>query len=176
MDIYLDMDGVIANWTKGVAVATGAYYPQGRILKPYELDNQLQRYQIEKAMSSQDFWENLEKFQWADTLVEIVNSICPTWRFLTKANVGANSYGGKAVWIDKYYPQHRDRLVICRGAKTFACKPGDILIDDHPSNIQAWNLAGGRGFTWWERADDYVEELGLELRNLESFLKQYYKS
>lgn len=174
-DVYLDMDGVLCNWTKAVAVANNAIYPQGRILKPYELDNQLKRYQIDAAMMNPDFWLNLEKFSWADDLVKLVNDTCPTWRFLTRGNTGANSYGGKSEWIDRYYKQHRERLVVCRGSKNFACKPGDILIDDHPANIQSWNLAGGHGYIWWERADDFIDGIHEELQNVERFLQTYYK-
>ena len=174
MDIFIDIDGVLANWTKSVAFINGVVYQRNKIYRSYELDTQIGRELIDKAMYTPGFWLNLEKFPWSDELVHLVDITCPTWRFLTKANNDAQCYGNKAVWLENAYPQYVERLVICRGEKTFACKPGDILIDDHPTNVKEWNNAGGQGYHWLEMGDEF--DYHPQMNNLRKFLLEKYNS
>jgi len=50
-------------------------------------------------------------------------------------------------WLEQY-GFDRDRVDIVAEAedKIAYCKPGDVLYDDKESTIQAWNKAGGFGF------------------------------
>lgn len=174
--IHLDSDGVIADWTKSVCKITGAVHPHGK-LRPYQLDDQLTRDQIEAAHYPMAFWINLELYPWSKKLVNLIDNICPDWRILTKGAASPFSYSGKALWVEKHFPQHQNRLVVCRGSKAFSCRPGDILIDDHPKNIEEWNNAGGKGFHWPELSsvvDPHI--VAQQFDDLEHFLVANYQS
>jgi 5'(3')-deoxyribonucleotidase len=152
---YLDLDGVIANWTKGMCQAAGVPYYKEIQLKPYILDSVLQHTTIDVAHFPLEFWINLELYPWSRQLIDLLTKSDPNWRFLTRGAKAHNSFTGKSLWVEKHFPEHIDRLVVCRGSKAFACKHHDILIDDHPQNIKEWWRAGGYGFLWPEMTPDY---------------------
>ena len=158
---YIDLDGVIANWTKGLCTAAGIKYPKNKKIRSFWLDDVLTQDQVDAYHSSTEFWVNLEKMEAADDIVQLVDTYTQDWRFLTKACKSPLSFSGKAIWIQKHYPQHYRRLVVCQDKKSFACKPGDILIDDHPDNISDWLKHDGKPFRWQEITDgyDYTEQL-----------------
>jgi len=151
------MDGVITNCMKGIA----NYFNQ-----PYELDiveegvgykyeRVLSRDIIDKALHDRDFWINLEKFSWADRIIEIFeNRFGDNWIFLTKGADSHNSYCGKYEWIMKHYPQHIDKLWVCRGNKQHACAgPEDFLLDDTRHNIDMWRSRNGTAYHWIEMTE-----------------------
>jgi len=49
----------------------------------------------------------------------------------------------KQAWVNKYFPGMRMSIGPYSRDKQKWCKPGDILIDDRPSNIREWTTAGG---------------------------------
>ena len=49
----------------------------------------------------------------------------------------------KQAWVDKYFPGMRMDIGPFSHDKHKWCSPGDILVDDRPSNIREWNAAGG---------------------------------
>lgn len=170
--IYLDLDGVLINWTKEVCKITKIEYPKNKILEAYELGKYLPQKVIDEIHWSEEFWTALDPFPWTKKIIDLVDITCSEWRFLTRACSSPYSYSGKALWINNYYPQHNKRLIVCRGSKSFACKPNDILIDDHPKNIKEWNKMGGRGFHWSEMTEDYSYKPQFD--NLKQFLLENY--
>jgi 5'(3')-deoxyribonucleotidase len=166
--IFIDLDGVIANWTLGMSKAYNIPYPKNTILKPWGLEAVLTRSQISVAHAPLKFWMDLEVFPWANELIDIVAIACPEWHFLTKACNSPLSWAGKAFWIDNHFPKYDERLIICRDSKSFIGKPGDILIDDHPVNIKEWNAMGGNGFLWQEITPDF--DYKPQLEELKEFL------
>jgi len=49
----------------------------------------------------------------------------------------------KQAWVDKYFPGMRMDIGPFSHDKQKWCAPGDILVDDRPSNIEQWKEAGG---------------------------------
>ena len=49
----------------------------------------------------------------------------------------------KQAWVDKYFPGMRMDIGPYSHDKQKWCNPGDILVDDRPSNIEQWKAAGG---------------------------------
>lgn len=167
---YIDLDGVIANWTMAMSKACGVPYPKNKILKPWGLEDVLTKAQISRAHAPMKFWTDIEAFPWASELIDIVSIACPDWHFLTKACNSPWSWAGKAFWIHNHFSKYDERLIICRDSKSYVGKPGDILIDDHPVNIDEWNTIGGRGFLWKEMTPDFDYKPHLE--ELKEFLSR----
>jgi 5'(3')-deoxyribonucleotidase len=138
--LYLDMDGVVADFDEyafrvlGVAPSGGVY--------PDDIWNQI--------AENDRLYRDLKKTDYADQLVDECRDLALTkeWQliFLTavpKANDIKWAFYDKMVWVQKYYPDIPVHFGPYSFDKWQHCQPGDILIDDRPSNIEEWRTAGG---------------------------------
>ena len=83
--IFLDVDGVITNWSKSICEKLKVEYPKNTTF-PYQrwLAEKINVNDIFPHTDTFEFWESLEKFPWSDRLVNLVNDTGIEWRFLTK--------------------------------------------------------------------------------------------
>jgi len=146
--IYLDMDGVLANFFTEYAVLAGL--PRGssyRDIPPAKADPTLDK------MIGTDFFHRLPKFPTADSLVKLVLSYAPTYSICSSPLRGdhANSELHKRAWIkDHLNPQPAD-IVITGQKERYAVNPDgspNILIDDRGTNIVSWRARGGIGIKY----------------------------
>jgi len=159
--VFLDLDGVIANWTKRTVESTFKLnyedvtgFSREKFI-PFITDRTgLTKTNINAKIyenDSVDFWTGIEKYYWADELVTLVNRNSYQWFFLTKPMRSPECYFGKAQWIKKYYPAFFHKLIITPGSKGLCARNLDcILIDDNLKNIEEWVEAGGASFPWLE--------------------------
>lgn len=156
--IFLDVDGVIANWSKSICENLKVEYPKNQIF-PYQrwLAEVIDVKDIYQYTNTFEFWDKLEKFPWSDGLVNLVDKSGIEWRFLTKPMKAPNCFSGKASWIMKNYPKHWEKLWIATGTKSAICRgEGDLLIDDDvEKNLVEWEERGGISFHWNEMTPDY---------------------
>lgn len=147
--VFLDMDGVLADFFAEYAVLAGL--PKGssyRDIPPAKRDPTLDK------MVGTDFFARLPKFLTADALVDMVvsqfgeYSICSSP--LRGDHEGSAKY--KKVWIQQHLnPQPTDIIITSRKEKYAVDKVTgipNILIDDRGSNISAWEAAGGIGIKY----------------------------
>ena len=138
--VYLDMDGVLVDLEKGAYKVHGAKL--GDVPKPERWD---------KINSIKDFWKNLDWMPGASKLWDFLKPYAPSimsaW---TKHD--PNSAGGKADWLKApvgKLPRERVNLVMRSDKKRFArdgrTRQPNILVDDNPKNIGAWEAKGGIG-------------------------------
>lgn len=152
--IYLDMDGVLADFFAEYAVLAGL--PRGssyRDIPPAKQDPTLEK------MVGTDFFSRLPKFPTADNLVQLVLSYAPYYNICSSPLRGdhANSEVHKRAWIKKNLsPQPRE--IIITGQKerhaTNADGSPNILIDDRGTNIVAWRARGGIGIKYQADEDN----------------------
>jgi hypothetical protein len=151
--IYLDMDGVLADffteYAKLAGVTTGSY----RDIPPAKADPTLDK------MVGTDFFHRLPKFPTADSLVKLVLQYVPTYAICSSPLRGdhANSELHKRAWIkDHLNPQPAE--IIITGMKERHAVNADgspnILIDDRGTNIVAWRARGGIGIKYQSDEDD----------------------
>ena len=149
--VALDLDGVLANFTKAACKKCGVLYPVDP--KKFEenwLDEKTKDI-LWKNCRGHDFWAEIEPFPWANEIVKIVNNNCADWRFITKPSFDPGSYSGKFDWVRMNFKDKIRHLWLVNGSKAYACTgPEHLLIDDNKKNCQEWRDAGGTVFEWEE--------------------------
>ena len=140
--IYLDMDGVLADFFSEYAKLAG--------FKTYrEIPSEIQQPTLDKMMGS-DFFFRLPKFMTSDNLVDLVLNYASTYSICSSPLRGdfANSEKWKRLWIKKSLQPQPARIIITPNKSPYAIqKDGtpNILIDDRGSNVEDWRNNGGIG-------------------------------
>lgn len=146
--VYLDMDGVIADFFGGVERLYGVdHWKQLTSDKTKDL-----RQDVIDRIAGTDFFAHLPKFNTADTLIEMIKKFTGgQYSILTSPLRGDNENSGyyKKVWIGKNIVKPDDIIVTGR-KESYAVKNGvpNILIDDRPINIDKWQSKGGYGILY----------------------------
>ncbi len=163
--VYLDMDGVLADFFGGVEKMYGVeHWKQLTNDKTKDLKKE-----VIDRITGTDFFATLPKFQSADALIELVKKFTGgKFSINTSPLRGDNENSGKykKVWISNNIDQPDEIIVTGRKetyAKDKASGTPNILIDDRPVNIQRWQGAGGYGILYQANRDslDKVKK-GLE--------------
>ena len=138
--LYLDMDGVIADFDEYAARTLGL--PPSSGIYPDEAWYQL--------ASNSRLYRDLIKTLYADQLVDECKDLANTkgydLKFLTAVPKGNDvpwAFYDKVIWAQLYFPDIPVMFGPYSVDKWKHCQPGDILIDDRPSNIEQWRVAGG---------------------------------
>ncbi len=146
--VYLDMDGVIADFFGGVERLYGVeHWKQLTSDKTKDL-----RQDVIDRIAGTDFFAHLPKFNTADSLIEMIKKFTGgQYSILTSPLRGDNENSGyyKKVWIGKNIEKPDDIIVTGR-KESYATKNGiaNILIDDRPINIDKWQAKGGYGILY----------------------------
>jgi 5'(3')-deoxyribonucleotidase len=138
--LYLDMDGVVADFD-AYALAAAGLPPSGGFYNE-------EQWQL--IASNSRLYRDLPKTIYADTLVETCRQFCSKHNynllFLTAVPKGNDmhwTFYDKMLWTQQYYPDIPVHFGPYSVDKHVHCVPGDILIDDRRSNIEEWRAAGG---------------------------------
>lgn len=172
--IFLDVDGVLANWEGAVC---RLFDTDPQILKDDRGDeydicsvlgcstNELWR-RVDQA--GEDFWANLEPFPWTLALWECCESIAPT-TILTSPSYHPSSLGGKLRWLNQHLAGGNNFREFLIGPAKVACsRQYTVLIDDRDVNCVDFKKYGGAAIMFprpWNSARGFV---GQEL----DFVKQ----
>jgi len=163
--VYLDMDGVLADFFGGVEFLYGVEHWK-------ELTNDKTKdlkKQVIDRITGTDFFAVLPKFPTADALIDMVKKFTGgNFSINTSPLRGdhENSAKYKKVWIANNIEQP-DEIVVTGRKETYAKNKGtgtpNILIDDRPINIQKWQAAGGYGILYQANRDQLTKvQKGLE--------------
>lgn len=141
--INLDMDGVLVDLMGGVNYSFyGGHMPTQTEYGLSDFAN------TRLSVASPHWWANLSPEPFATELVSVLlTAYTPSQiRILTKY-VSPMAAAGKIVWMKSNFPYLSEQITLVSHEKSFACRRGDILIDDYDNNISAWNAVGGFGIT-----------------------------
>lgn len=146
-EVYVDMDGVIADFFTEYAKLAGIESGNYRDIPPAKTDPTLNK------MVGTDFFARLPKIASADQLIAMVVKLYGHYHICSSPLRGdfENSEKWKRVWIQKHLnPQPKDIIITPNKAKYAKQADGtpNILIDDRGSNISAWESAGGIGIKY----------------------------
>jgi 5'(3')-deoxyribonucleotidase len=138
--LYIDMDGVVADFDEYAARTLGV--PPSEGVYPDDIWQQL-------AVNTR-LYRDLKKTEYADRLIEECFDLALTKDyeilFLTAVPKGNDvkwAFYDKVMWAQKYYPNIPVHFGPYSVDKWHHCQLGDILIDDRASNIEEWRAAGG---------------------------------
>jgi 5'(3')-deoxyribonucleotidase len=140
--IFLDMDGVVADFD------TFATNLLGRDVSWHRSKFNLTPEEWAVFAKVDRLYYNLPLMPDATKLVAYVKSLSTRFnvQFLTavpRKDTIPTAQADKQAWVNKYFPGMKMDIGPFSHDKHKWCKPGDILIDDRPSNIEEWNAAGG---------------------------------
>ncbi len=161
MTVYLDMDGVLADFFKGLE----QFYNVKHWKQIQDKEKSIQ------ALAGTDFFNTLDVFETSLELVDFVKST-GDWGICSSPLRGDrdNSAYWKRVWLtEKQFLPEVNKLIFTGQKENFAVDKIDgtpnILVDDKPSNIKRWNEAGGIGIRYQANEDDLVEYLFEEIKH-----------
>lgn len=147
--IYLDMDGVVADWISAVTQITGKTLIEGERWSDSEW---------RQLVQFQRIYQNLPLMRDARFLVQQTELIAAEHKyevkFLTavpRRNDFPHAFEDKVNWARQYWPHIPVWFGPYSEDKKRKSAPGQVLIDDRADNIQQWNEAGGCGilYTGW---------------------------
>ena len=158
--IYFDMDGVLADFDRGVRELC-AIEPVDQMAAT-EADNDRLWAAVAKV---NHFYGRLELIPGAEamlrTLMDRYGDRCEILTGIPKPKRHITGAGeDKIRWMEKYFgPIIKVNVVYRQEKKNFCHGKNDILIDDFQSNIDDWVSYGGTGLLFTD-ADSAMKELG----------------
>ena len=143
--IYLDMDGVLANFFAEYAKMAGVN--DYRSIPPASADPTLDK------MVGTDFFRKLPKFPTTDSLVNLTLKYVKNYNICSSPlrNDYANSGKWKKIWIKENLNPQPAEIIITPNKEQHAVNADgspNILIDDRGVNIVAWRSHGGIGIKY----------------------------
>ena len=162
-EVFLDMDGVLADFFSEYAVLAGL--PPGssyREIPPAKSDPTLNK------MIGTDFFYRLPKFSTADALVAMVVKFFGGYNICSSPLRGDHENSGvqKTRWIQQHLNPQPQHIYIESRKERYAVQPDgtpNILIDDRKDNIIRWEAAGGVGIKY-QADEDGLDVIAAGLR------------
>jgi len=179
--VFLDMDGVLSNFHKGVHKVFGKPYIYNSLaLRRYDFwenwNPPITRDMVDSICTT-SFWRNLEWMHDGFDILQIIRSkfIAEQVYLLTVPMPNVESPTGKWLWVrDKMPAIYLKQTIITQAPKHLLARPDTLLIDDKDQNIDEFIKAGGQGCLVprpWNRAhlhaDRTVEVVKNFLEDLE---------
>ena len=153
--VYIDMDGVLADFFGGVEKLYGVQH-----WKDLSKDNKLDlKQEVINRITGTDFFATLPEFPTADQLITMVKKFTGgTFSILTSPLRGDHEISSKykKLWIGQHIENPEQTIITGRKesyAKNKASGTPNILIDDRPVNIERWQGAGGYGILYQANRD-----------------------
>ena len=146
--LYLDCDGVLADFDKGASAVLGLHP------RAFEKRHGLGRF-WQKLATAPDFYFGLPLLPDAMYLFEAVRHLDPV--ILTGLPRGNWAADQKVRWAARHFPGTRIITTMARDKRDHA-KEGDVLVDDQERHRHLWEEAGGI-FIHHKNAVDTIESL-----------------
>lgn len=166
--IYLDMDGVVADFDGYAHQLLGLGPSEGKYPETV----------WQKLIANPRLYRDLKPLPYASQLYNFCTKLAEKLdyrvAFLTaipKKNDVQHAMHDKVEWCQKHFPGTPVFFGPYSRDKQNHCRPGDILIDDRTDNIQEWKSAGGIGILHRE-FDRTVSELDSLLPSDQSLMPQ----
>lgn len=151
--VYLDMDGVLADFIAGYNKRFGTNYAGNEELPDAKVDQNFPK------LVGTDFFQTLPMFGSAPQLVRAVVDLFGYYNISSSPLRGdhENSGNNKRAWLVSHLsPNPRQIEITSRKEKNAVQANGtpNVLVDDKPRNIQRWQDRGGIGILYNAAVDD----------------------
>lgn len=144
--IYVDLDGVIADFHTEFKKLSGGFTPDEFILK-----HSKNKFWDLIDGAGEDFWSDMPLLPGAIELMNFIKNNFIDIKILTASTRKPESKSGKRKWVRKHFPFISDIDVIVveeRAMKTQYANNKSILIDDMVGNIERWKSNNGVGILY----------------------------
>jgi 5'(3')-deoxyribonucleotidase len=159
MNILLDLDGVLADFLSlALEKLNNWNWPDGYCQEPTqqltpEIYARIGKFDIAEVygISADKFWEvleykdrfwcNLKPFPWARELYRYLSSIGQV-TICTSPSLHPTCPAQKIEWVQRHLGLRSSNMMI-GSRKYLMAKPGNVLIDDYPKNVEAFRTVGG---------------------------------
>lgn len=164
--IYLDMDGVIADFVGGSLKLHGKTIPPKEI--QWNFMNQVGFNgggdpAFWKPLESPDFWANLDVLPDGEALFRyLVKAVGVEHIGILSSGLCPGSCDGKRTWLRRHFPA-LEKSALFGTVKHMAAAPCKILIDDHEANVDGFRAAKGKGVLIprpWNSLSEHTNEDG----------------
>ena len=142
--VYLDLDGVLADFRKGISKVLNA--PEMLNSKKWAFwEDAGKTFEDVDAICTANFWTNLDWTSDGHNILRIVTHYVKPENIylLTTPMPNLQSAWGKAEWVNKHLPVYNKRLIITRAPKHLLAGPNRLLIDDNDDNVNGFQEHGG---------------------------------
>lgn len=143
MHVFLDMDGVIADFAGEALRCHGEprlldNWPEGEwdIAGVLGISNT----EFWKPINTLEFWKYLPAFPWMQSLVEMVDK--HAWHICTAPSLAPECIAGKTAWLKRHFGRHMTNTFFGKD-KWLLAGPDRLLIDDNDENCRLFREAGG---------------------------------
>ena len=154
MKVYLDIDGVLADFVSGVHKAFNISYsytdyPYTKGLWDWFAEADLTWDKVD-SVCDVEFWAGLEWIFDGQSIYHMVRRYTRrsgnSLNLLTTPMKNINSTVGKLTWIQEHLGEnHRKQALITGADKKIFAGPDTLLIDDQDKNVEEFVAAGGMG-------------------------------
>jgi len=176
--IYLDMDGVLVNFTlsamklyvdnQAVIAHMMETWPNGK--RVHDIvgvhKDMFWRKVNEKGVM---FWSSMIQYPWCSQLVTLAQRFARVVILSSPAR-GGESAMGKIQWIEKNLNElSREFILTPKKHKCRLAKPGDVLIDDTAETCSSWTNHGGDAILFprpWNNHPDWCNPMQAVIRQL----------
>jgi 5'(3')-deoxyribonucleotidase len=149
MKVFLDIDGVLANFNKRAYEALSLPYAENLPTTWHWYKNYGLSFEEFDSVCTVDFWEGV---QWMSDGREILKAVenkfgrsqiylCTT----LMPNPGSGT--GKMRWIERHLPQYKKRFLLMTAPKNLFSGSDCLLIDDKDDNIDEFRTGDGVAIT-----------------------------
>lgn len=157
MKIYLDMDGVVADFTAGLCAALNIPFTNYPYSMPHGLWDYVeyveQRHgvawdQVKQIVGTSDFWAELPALPKADRLYNYLNARHDVRFLTTPTGDPMLVFDGKRRWLEDrgWAVPHDKRMILLEPGETkkqYARGSDIVLLDDQDKNVQDFRHGGG---------------------------------
>lgn len=182
--IFLDMDGVIADFCRRAAILFNrdiddmyhSWTPMNDMYKELKISKSQFWSTIQK---DKNFWEALQPYDHLNDLLNILRGY--TVKILTSPSSDINCPSGKKAWLHRYVPHLESTAIIAKDKFLLAGK-GRILIDDTDDKILSWNEASPEAYSitfpqpWNKNYEHRFSKLEFVKRELDRIKEEYNKN
>lgn len=146
MTLFCDLDGVLADFDRGVKEITGKFPREFRQIG--DMWRQL------TPKNTSDFYYKLHFMSDGPELWNAIKHLNPT--ILTGLPMGKWAHGQKVRWVGERLGWQVPIITGMTSDKPLHAKPGDFLIDDRPKIKPAWEQKGATFITHTDTASTLV--------------------
>lgn len=148
MLVFLDLDGVLADFAAGVARLFGV--DKDLVVKFGDRSHEavgLSQSEFWRRLyaDGQKWWVDLPPYPWAARLVEACDAAGEAWIATSPPKDCTTVGGGKLEWLKRFVPEvYKNRRYFIGSRKHILAAPGRVLVDDNLSKCEDFRRAGGQ--------------------------------